>query len=64
MRGPFLSHASKQPMDHGRRVQACCSAAVPAIAQERDDRRTFKGRVRSMDLPLRDLSALDAALDE
>src|SRR3954451_8380378 len=38
-----------------RRVQACCPAAVPAIAQERDDRRTFKERVRSMDLPLHDL---------
>jgi hypothetical protein len=45
-------------MDHGRRVQARCSAAGSAIAPERDDRRMFKGRVRSMNLSLRSLSAL------
>lgn len=40
------------------------STAGPAITQERDDRRAFKGRVCSMDLPLRNLSALDAAFNE
>lgn len=52
------------PIDHWRRVQESRSAAGPAIAQERDDRRAFEGRMGSMDLPLCDLSALDAAFDE